>query len=83
MRDRGILEASNLFYPSFNPLEYGFESARRESALLTSFAIVFVSAAETFRAEVEGITKWFVDACKDILAGHEDLFDASATGESH
>ena len=77
-----ILEASNLFTLSFNPLEYGLERAIRKSALLTTFFIVFVSTAKTFGAEIKGIAEWFVDACEDISTGHEDLRITSAYDES-
>lgn len=74
--ERGSRFWSNLFALSFNSLEYSLEGTVCEPTRHAGFLVILVSRAQSFRTEVEGVPEWFVNACKNVLASHEDLAEA-------
>lgn len=51
----------------------GLERGLAEAALNASLLVVFISLAEPFWAEIEGISKRLVDTLERIPTSHEDL----------
>lgn len=55
-----------------NAVEDGLESRLAETTVKPAFHVVLEASAESFRAIIEGIPKWFVKAFK-IGASHKHL----------
>lgn len=58
---------------ALDAIKDSFERGGTEAASQTSFLIVLISRTQPFRAEIESISEWLMDALERIPAGHEDL----------
>lgn len=71
MNKRGI--STNLFSSISNLVKGVLVRRLSIRAGLAGSSIISEAVAQEFRAEVEGISKGFVSALKDVTTGHENL----------
>jgi len=66
-------EEAHLRVLPHDAVEDGLVGGVGETAFFSGLFVIFVPRAQSLRAEVEGISEWFVDALQGVLLGHEDL----------
>jgi hypothetical protein len=67
------MESANLFMLRFNALEDIFKSRLAMAAVFSRSLVFGKSIAQTFRAVVPSISKWFMDALQSFRFRHEHL----------